>query len=110
MNDLEKPIIVSPGWIQGQLAVLFRQGGLVVGAGATLLTMMQAGDLNGIRDYMLGNDFLIALTATWAIGSLLYGQFKAYRDKKLKIVLAKVAPDHVAQVKTSAEAKAEGLK
>lgn len=95
----EKPYEINPSAVMAQAPVLLRQILLVLGGMGAVFGFLSARDIAGLWAYLQSEQFVPVFMAAAGGASLLYGQWKAHRDRVRLVVLGKNVPDDVAVVK-----------
>lgn len=104
MADVKMPIMVSPSAIQDAIVTGLRYLATVMGGVAAVLGFLGHRDLAGLTAYFQSADGLAFIGAFVAIGSGLYGAYRAYVNKQniVDVITDErtTVPPEVAQVKS----------
>lgn len=91
--------VINPSVIMAQAPVLLRQLLLVAGGVTAVLAFLKTKDLVGLYGYIQSEEFIPIFVAAAGLGSLLWGQAKAFYDRVRLVDIGKKAPNSIAVVK-----------
>jgi len=96
---MSEPIIVNDRAIRDFIVTALRYIATIVGGVSAVFGLMASRDLVGLILYFNGAEGLALIGAIVAIGTTIYGAWKAYSNKTKLVTVAHAADDDVAVVK-----------
>lgn len=92
----EQPIQVDTSVTATAIIVAFRQFTLILAGAATLIGFLKGRDLAGLIAWVRGDSFALLVTTAAALATFIYGQYRAWKDRRAAVTLTKAVPDTVA--------------
>ena len=89
---------INPSALAAHIPVLIRQVLLVVGGVIAAVGFLSRHDMAGLWAYLQTDEFATIAATAVTLGSLAWGQWKAYKDRARLVTIAQSAPDNVAVV------------
>ena len=91
-----KPYEINPSAVMAHAPVLLRQLLLIIGGVVAVIGFMSARDLAGLWTYLQSDEFVTVFVAGSGLVALLYGQWKARRDRVRLVTITNEVSDDVA--------------